>query len=85
MRPGSAVSTAGDEWVIGDLYRLFTPIATLMNDYAVFAVATESSLKNGKEPDLAAPLSTLSAEAAAPATGWSRRSSGRSRPAPPCC
>ena len=30
-------------------YKDFTPIATLMNDYAVFAVATGSPLKNGKE------------------------------------
>ncbi|MPZ44343.1 MAG: hypothetical protein GEV05_13230 [Betaproteobacteria bacterium] len=30
-------------------YKDFTPIATLMNDYAVFAVATQSSLPNGKE------------------------------------
>lgn len=30
-------------------YQDFTPIATLMNDYAVFAVATESALKTGKD------------------------------------
>ena len=30
-------------------YKDFTPIATLMNDYAVFAVATGSPLKTGKE------------------------------------
>ena len=30
-------------------YKDFTPIATLMNDYAVFAVATQSSLSTGKE------------------------------------
>jgi putative tricarboxylic transport membrane protein len=30
-------------------YKDFTPIATLMNDYAVFAVATQSALPNGKE------------------------------------
>ncbi len=30
-------------------YKDFTPIATLMNDYAVFAVATGSQLKTGKE------------------------------------
>ena len=30
-------------------YKDFTPIATLMNDYAVFAVATGSPLKSGKE------------------------------------
>lgn len=30
-------------------YKDFTPIATLMNDYAVFAVATQSPLQNGKE------------------------------------
>jgi putative tricarboxylic transport membrane protein len=30
-------------------YKDFTPIATLMNDYAVFAVATQSPLPTGKE------------------------------------